>query len=509
MKFFIKNDRRFYKWENGKVTLLVAGRTRTLNLARFEVLKPLQSDIADCLGARFNSASSTFERRFYHFMVFERLLQKIGAKVNGADDLNVSLFSSAFATLRDNPQLVNIQSSMVTYVFQNIRIYYNWCLTQMKPGYGAETAKYLESVRFEPVQRAKSLKQMDPDTGPFSTLEMVTLDRFFTKQLNEWDELEFNSRSAVLTYWLSRETSRRSGELHVIDVDDLVQEGGLSYVFLAGRKPTDTRDKAKGKHRISNSLYAALVRYVDETNESRGNSQALLIQMVNGIYKRWAPDSLARPVRLMVKKAKLPNRRFFASNITSEDLVKPENKQYRLNYTASRARMSYGTHQALAKVPFEYLSVRMGHYNVRTTLKFYIRLTPENTSEILSGTVGVKYARFAEYFFGKPTESVEGEPVVVLSEPDSLVFGGCKASWCGRDPRIGCYLCDRFRPIISPEHEKNLAWLRKRREGMIETVDTAGGEPDETSLGYYLAQIDLAIAGAEHLTKLSRHEDMT
>ena len=276
--------------------------------------------------------------------------------------------------------------------------------------------------------------------------------------------------------------------------------------FLGGHRPTDTRDKAKGKHRISNSLYMVLARYIEQTQDYRLTSKSLLIHNRGGKYSRWPGAYLAASVTLLIKKGKLPNRRFFSSNITEEDLSKSENKKYRLNYTASRSRLSYGTHQALAKVPFEYLSVRMGHYNITTTLQFYLRLTPENTGEILSNAVGIKFTRFAEYFFGKPAETVEGEPISVLSEPDGLVFGGCNASWCGRDPRIGCYLCGRFRPIISPEHQKNLNWLIKRRKGMIETVSSAGGDPDETSLAYYLAQIDLAIAGAEHIAQFSQYK---
>jgi len=212
----------------------------------FQILKTLRFDIVDCLGSRFNTAIATYVNVFRKLILFEKLLHVAGIKITSAYDLDVTAFSSVFAILRDNPSTINIGSdSSAAAVFSTIRIYYNWCLIQMKPGYNAETGKYLDSIRFKSKQRGKRLKQMDPDHGPFSTLEMVTLDRYFTKQLNNWDDLTINEMSAVLTYWLSRETSRRSDELSVLDVDDIIQEGNLSYIFLGGHRPTDTGIKPK------------------------------------------------------------------------------------------------------------------------------------------------------------------------------------------------------------------------------------------------------------------------
>src|SRR5476651_2266633 len=102
MKFLIKDERRFYNWENGKVTLPMDGSNRTLDLNRFEILKPLCFDIVDCLGSRFNTAKATYCKVFYNFILLEKLLYVAGIKITSANDLDVTVFTSIFAILRDN-----------------------------------------------------------------------------------------------------------------------------------------------------------------------------------------------------------------------------------------------------------------------------------------------------------------------------------------------------------------------------------------------------------------------
>ncbi len=201
---------------------------------------------------------------------------------------------------------------------------------------------------------------------------------------------------------------------------------------------------------------------------------------------------------------------FFHRNLTLDDLRSSGNRSYTLHYTPSRMRDTYGTHMALMKTPFEYLSTRMGHKQVTTTQKFYIVLRPEIVSQLLSRTVGFKYAKFSEYFFDrqKAEKDKTTQPILVLDQENSLPFGNCTGTYCNFDPRIGCYLCSRFQYVNSrDEHLKNLEWLRQKKTQMMQYKEAEGADMNDPQLLMYFRQLDLAIEGAEFIVSKCTHKE--
>ncbi|GEM_PF-3704982 len=415
--------------------------------------------------------------------------------------------TSFVSVLRDNPSIVNYKSQPACCgIFSVFRTFYRWAYQSGFDGYSERALDYLGCVKFSTGPLYKSLKHMDIEKGPFTDIELLVLDKFFLEKMNEWYDLSLNHKCAVISYWISRETSRRCLEQSAITVDDASQyNGNISYIKLPDRKPLNTAESSKMPLRVSNALYSLIVRYIDETSVGRQtlNIKSLFIyEGASGAYSTKSPDFLAEQVTEIVRKAYLPNRMFFASDLILEDLRSPGKRSYTLHYTPSRMRDTYGTHMALMKTPFEYLSTRMGHKMVQTTQKFYVVLRPEIVSDLLSKTVGFKYAKFSEYFFDRKRalKDQTTQPILALDQDSSLPFGNCTGTYCNFDPRIGCYLCSRFQYIDSrDEHLKNLEWLRRKRTQMMKDKKEEGADTNDPQLLMYFRQLDLAIEGADFI----------
>jgi hypothetical protein len=506
--FYFKEDRRFYKWARLRITLNHRGINCTINLGIFNrIHEPLLSQIKLFITRKCNSSYGTTKGARDAFKALDIFLDTQKRDIFVGSDLGIPLLTSFVSVLRDNPRIVNYKSqSACCSIFSAVRNFYRWAYQSGLQGYCEGVLDYLVGVKFSAGTLYKSLKHMDIEKGPFTDIELLVLDKFFLRKMNEWDALSLNHKCAVISYWISRETSRRCLEQSVITTDDVRQsEGNISYIKLPDRKPLNTAESSKMPLRVSNALYSLIIRYIEETSAVRQtlNTRLLFIfEGATGSHSTKSPDFLGDQVIEIVKRGNLPNRRFFTSELTLEDLESPGKSSYSLHYTPSRMRDTYGTHMALMKTPFEYLSARMGHKAVQTTQKFYIVLRPEIVSDLLSRTVGFKYAKFSEYFFDRQRARKEDttQPVLAMDQGNSLPFGNCTGTYCNFDPRIGCYLCSRFQYIDNRnEHLRNLEWLRQKRARMMKDKAEEGADNNDPQLLMYFRQLDLAIEGAEFI----------
>jgi hypothetical protein len=405
--FYFKEDRCFYKWEGLRLTVNHRRINCTIDLGVFNrIREPLLSQIKLFITRKCNSSYGSIKGAKDSFKALDLFLDSQEYDIFAGSDLEILLLTSFVSVLRDNPSIINYKSQPACCgIFSVFRTFYRWAYQSGFDGYSESVHDYLVGIKFSPGPLYKSLKHMDIEKGPFTDLELLVLDKFFLEKITEWDSLSRNHKCAVISYWISRETSRRCLEQSVITVDDVCQsDGNISYIKLPDRKPLNTAESSKMPLRVSNALYSLIVRYIDETSAVRRtfNTTSLFIfEGASGVHSTKSPDFLAERATEIVRKAHLPNRRFFASELTLEDLGSPGQRSYTIHYTPSRMRDSYGTHMALMKTPFEYLSTRMGHKTAQTTQKFYIVLRPEIVSDLLSKTVGFKYANFSEYFFDR------------------------------------------------------------------------------------------------------------
>jgi hypothetical protein len=506
--FYFKEDRRFYKWERLRLTVNHRGINCTIDLGIFSrIHEPLLSQIKLFITRKCNSSYGTAKGARAAFKALDIFLDTQKNDIFVGSDLDIPLLTSFVSVLRDNPKIVNYKSQPACCaIFSMVRKFYGWAYQSGLQGFSESALDYLVGVKLSAGKLYKSLKHMDIEKGPFTDIELLVLDKFFLKKMNEWDALSLNHKCAVISYWISRETSRRCLEQSAITVDDVCQsDGNISHIRLPDRKPLNTAEFSKMPLRVSNALYFLIAGYIEETSAVRQtlNTKWLFIfEGASGSHSTKSPDFLGNQVTEIVRRANLPNRRFFASELTLDDLGSPGKRSYTLHYTPSRMRDTYGTHMALMKTPFEYLSTRMGHRAVQTTQKFYIILRPEIVSDLLSKTVGFKFAKFSEYFFGRQRaiKNQMTQPILALDRHNSLPFGNCAGSYCNFDPRIGCYLCSRFQYVDSrDEHLKNLEWLKQKRTRMMKDKEEEGADINDPQLLMYFRQLDLAIEGAEFI----------
>jgi hypothetical protein len=514
--FYFKEDRRFYKWEGLRLTVNHRGMDCTLDLGIFShIHEPLLSQIKLFATKKRNSSYSAIKGTRDVFKALDLFLNSQKRDIFAGSDLEIPLLTAFVSVLRDNPSIVAYKSKPACCALLSVfRTFYRWAYQSGLEGYSKSALDYLADVKFSPGSLYKSLKHMDIERGPFTDIELLVLDRFFVEKMNKWDSLPLNHKCAVISYWMSRETSRRCLEQAAITVNDVYRtDDNISYLKLPDRKPLNTSEFFQMPLRVSNALHSLIARYIDETSVARhslNTKSVFIFEKASGLYSTKNPDSLADQVTEIVRNACLPNRKFFTSDLTLDDLRSSGNRSYTLHYTPSRMRDTYGMHMALMKTPFEYLSTRMGHKQVTTTQKFYIVLRPEIVSQLLSRAVGFKYAKFSEYFFDrqKAEKDKTTQPILVLDQENSLPFGNCTGTYCNFDPRIGCYLCSRFQYVDSrDEHLKNLEWLRQKKTQMMQYKKEEGADMNDPRLLMYFRQLDLAIEGTEFIVSKCTHKE--
>ena len=512
---YIKDISKFIKWDNYSISIPSSSYIKNISLNKYIYIAPPFLDyLKEYITLCKNSSGLSVYQAFYTFRIFDKYLSLKNVLIDNPNKLNSELIISFVYTLRDNCQILGLKNTNTLQgYFSTFRRFFRWVEMNGFPEFKIDCLDSLNDISFKTYENT-GLKQMDLRKGPFTQVELLILDKFFLEKRLNWKTLKMWEKLSVIFYWINRETSRKSNAFCSLKVSDFIHDGKFCWVRMPDRKPLNSSKLSQMPMKISQALYDLIIEYKNESNTIRKNLKTDLFcvyHMDGGACpkkreRNLLPVLLSFYISNMVEKGNLPNRNYFLTN-KKLDLKDPKNRRYRLHYSINRGRDTYGTHMAIMGVPFELLSVRMGHRNYATTLKYYIILNPENIENLLSNHLGVKYKKFRDYFFKNPEKKYPlSNPIRVLDEPDSLDFGNCELSYCNSDPRIACYRCHKFTPIFSEEHEKNLLWLKSKKAKLIEEIKLVGGDPSEIQQRMYLRQIDLSIAGVEHVISKNSKE---
>lgn len=321
--FYFKEDRHFYKWKGLRLTVNHRGINCTINLDAFNhIHEPLLSQIKLFITKKRNSSYATIKGARDSFKALDLFLGHfLGHQkhnVSGGSDLDIPLLTAFVSVLRDNASIVSYKSKPACCgLFSVFRTFYRWAYQSGFDGYSKSVLDYLAGAKFSPGPLYKSLKHMDIERGPFTDIELLVLDKFFVGKMNEWDSLLLNHKCAVISYCISRETSRRCLEQAAITINDVYRtDDNISYLKLPDRKPLYAEESSKMPLRVSNALHSLIVKYIDETSAALQtlNTKSLFIfEEASGLYSTKNPDFLSEQVVEIVRKAHLPNRRFFSS----------------------------------------------------------------------------------------------------------------------------------------------------------------------------------------------------
>ncbi len=481
------------------------------------------SIIRDYLTLRANTSYRAIEIRFRCFRLFNNFLLKTKKTLYTFHEINKELLTSYISVIRDNPDLLDYKPTHWMVVFACLRAFYFWAQARNNGG-SSEEIHWLKNLKLPSTPSAIDLKTFDARKGPFLRSELLIIDKFFGDMLNNWSSLESLEKMPCIAYVLSRETSRRFSELVNLEVNDFYRDDdGFSYVKLHDRKKNRGGDHNKAHHRISDWIFDFVTMYISDMSHIRENlktnllfvhTSKLFTNRKKEIQYITSQDQIYENVASLIDNAALPNRLFFRQDETKlEDIKKPENKKYRIRLNSSRIRDTFGTYMAAIGVALPLIAIRMGHHSVDTTQKYYVVLTEEIKSQYLLEKTGDLFSRMAAYFSNPAVKDIStSKSVLVPEDPDSIVFGGCMADFCNHHPRIACYGCSRFLPLVSPEHMKNLAWLHNRKEEIIKRVENNKGKTEGTHMELILQNLDKAISVCEYIVAQCalhrKHESM-
>lgn len=504
-KLYLKKEKMFIPW-NGNVLVYKTERTdRQLDLNKFDNMRLLLRHVKEHITVKCNTSFNAVQNQYRHMRIFNDFLQKTDRTVSSFEDIDKELVTSYISVLRDNPRLLSYIVSNCSSTFSSLKAFYKWGYNRGLSGTNFETFNFIARCKLPRMEVGVPIKTMDSKKGPYVHLEMLVLDKFFAGMLNNWDSINSQDKTSCILFLLNRETSRRFSELTDLEVTDLYRAEESSFVKLHVRKTVRWGELNKAHHVISDWIYDFAARYIEETKDLREELRTtkMFVWKSKGVGdKDWKPYMITGEqgsdyVDRLIKKAALPNRLFFRQTKMKqvEELKKPEHRKYRLNFTSSRGRDTFGSVNAAKGTPMELVAIRMGHASAITTMKYYVVLRPEMVSELLSETVGELYSQIATYFHNPVVaELTTDKKVFDAEDPHSLVFGGCLENYCNHHPRIACYNCTRFQPLSTAEHKRSLAWLMNKREQLIRVIDEAGGKKEGSHIKLILENVDKAMA---------------
>lgn len=510
-RLYLKKEKMFIPWEgNVLVYKINRKKEKRLDLNKFEKLRPLLTHIKEYLSIKCNSTHRNIESIYYNIRFLNDFVEMTGRTINSFTDIDIELITSYVSVLRDNPKILKYSVWNASAIFSTFKGLYNFCYKRHVSGTVSEANFFISRCKLPHKETGIAIKTMDVKKGPYVKIELAVLDKFFGELINKWDELNSQQMSACILYLLNRESSRRFGELVELEVTDLLRSEDGSFVKLWARKRARGGDLHKARHKISDWVYDYAMRYIEETRAIREelNTAKLFVWRSNANLhsEDWQSyvvtgNQATDYCEFLIRKATLPNRLFFSQTVlTVSDLNNDQNKHFRLNFTSSRIRDTFGSMNAALNMPLELVAVRMGHTTVSSTKKYYIVLRPEMIAELLSKKLGAFYGKLASYFHNPVTNEITTTKIIFDPEdPSSLGFGGCLGNYCNHHPRIACYNCSRFQPLKTSEHRKSLEWLMHKKEQLIAVVNEAGGKTDEAHLKLTLENINNAIACCESI----------
>lgn len=336
----------------------------------------------------------------------------------------------------------------------------------------------LKQFRIEGNIKGEAVLTMDPEHGPFTDIEVQSIQAGLDKKLSD-GQISLENYLLVYLYMLLGQRSVQYAGLKVCDVGVSLSKDAMPVYTLrvprAKQRAQLSRTEFKNRVLIP-QIGEKLVEYANQVRteyaerlhdpseaplfpakQSRANEPA-------GFKFHRTSGSLADSLERTLNKL----------HVISERTGKP------IHITATRFRRTVGT-RAATEGHGELIIAELLDHTDTQNVGVYVEATP-GIVERIDRAVAIQLAPLAQAFAGvliadESQATRAGDPTSRICDPhfDTSMkpMGNCgKHGFCGSLAPIACYTCSNFQPWLDGPHESVLAYLISERERLLTTSDT-------------------------------------
>lgn len=335
----------------------------------------------------------------------------------------------------------------------------------------------------------------DPETGPFSELELRAIKANLD---HKYAEGTISDREYSLAQ-LFAATFRRPTNLKQLKVKDLVASSKALITKQPIYQINIPRSKGKGRRfrsqfrafALIQSIGQVIVKHIDtatknlEQNIDRKLSLDEIKELPMFFDEQVANDikSLKGNELMAYLTSELPHMKhsdmtFELRSIIEKLGIISERTGQPLKVTGYRFRYTGGTRAAEAGAGLITIAELLDHTDTQHA-GVYIANSPE-LGEQISKIMNNPLARYASAFLGKVVadeqEACKENPNAtrIPCRDKNCDVGSCgSSSFCTDYAPIACYLCPKFRPWKDAPHHLVLQWLIEEREKLSNTINDA------------------------------------
>lgn len=345
------------------------------------------------------------------------------------------------------------------------------------PGIADEAMEFFNQVKLKGVEKGKAVRTMDPETGPFTDIELEAIRDAVNRRYSIGGIL----KSDYLLIWLLLLLGQRVRQYALLKVKDVVRvkkaDGSFEYIISIPRiKQQSSKLRDEFKERVLTPSFGELLFEYARSLEKKFTglvnvpsnaplfpAKSIRKNQPEEFYFHESPELLAFKVKSVIRSLE----------VFSERTGKT------LHITTKRFRYTTGT-RAIKEGHGELIIAELLDHSDTQNVQVYTEYAIE-VVERIDKAVALRMAPLAKAFSGeiiqKESEALRGhDPTSRIVDPkiDTKMkpMGNCaRTGYCGFIAPIACYTCNNFQAWVDGPHEKVLDYLLAERARLLEMAD--------------------------------------
>lgn len=431
-------------------------------------------------------------------------IEKNSNKTTHVEDLLVKAFEQSISKARADHRLWALYRPIQWYI---------WSETNNPSlGFSSRYAKQLSGMTIPGNPKGEAVKSLDPEKGPLDRsielpLIIKALEQDNSKIHNHLQEKAAIALSIALGRNPSNLTYLRESDLSKLTPDSISEPTYILKVPRIKKRQLHPRDDYMEEYldplfgKIVEELINAnkkieLVwngnKYADSSQrplfiKQSGNSSAIKAYLIEDVFNMESSDISS----------------LLQSFVSRHNIISPITKKP-LKVSARRFRYTLATSLASEGISTKELARILDHSDTQNVQVYYD--TRNSIVAHLDKALSQQFAKYVKLFQGKvisdKTEAINGDRddkqlIFVdeekLSQPTDIGVCG-NTSICHLDPPFSCYLCPKFQPYKSADHDYVLESLLEDREQRLEKYENA-------RLGVQLDDVIIAVTNVINICR--------
>jgi hypothetical protein len=341
-------------------------------------------------------------------------------------------------------------------------------------GLSSKAYGYLNEIKLKGNQKGTAVLTMCPYDGPFTDLELESIQSSLNKKYANNDI----SEADYLLIWLMMIYGSRPIQFALLKASDLQafkkQDGSMEYIICIPRAKNRKKARSEFKERlVPPEIGQVLFAYRNKVKE---NFNGFLDDTEQAPLFPSFRERRSGELALHCSSSDISSK---IQKVISGFNVISERTEEKLHITSTRFRRTIGTRAAIEGHGELIIAEILDHTDTQNT-GVYVQAMPE-IIERIDKAVATYMAPIAQAFAGvlladKSTAIRFDDPTSDIIDPrvdsECKPMGKCGSyGFCGLLAPIACYTCSSFQAWVDGPHEKLLESLLEERERLLKTTD--------------------------------------